>query len=144
MGNRGNQESVATTSISKLVVGSDKLERYKGELEEIQAIFEEFFNEGTLKTASSKARGGVTGEVKVTPGSKLKPQQFVSILHAKIAALRWTKDMATHLNARDAFPDEIPIRGFGKRRKTKEEKEAVENAEIDLKGTIHKQHWQFF
>ena len=52
--------------------------------------------------------------------------------------------MATHLNARDAFPDEIPIRGFGKRRKTKEEKEAVENAETDLKGTIHKQHRQFF
>ena len=58
----------------------------------------------------------------------------MSILHAKIAALRWTKDMATHYNARDAFPDEIPIRGFGKRRKTPEEKIAVGNAEIDLKA----------
>ena len=38
------------------------------------------------------------------------------------------------MNARDAFPDEIPIRGFGKRRKTEEEKKAVEIAEIDLKA----------
>ena len=41
------------------------------------------------------------------------------------------------MNARDAFPDEIPIRGFGKRRKTEEEKKAVEIAEINLKANAN-------
>ena len=52
-------------------------------------------------------------------------------MHAKIAALRWTKDTAVHYNARDAFPDGIPIRGSGGR-KNEEEKDAVDMAKYNL------------
>ena len=87
------------------------------ELEDIQATYEKLISEGRLKTAKSDERGGITGKSSITPGSKLKPHQFVSIMHAKIAALRWTKDTAVHYNSREAFPDEIPIRGLGKKKK---------------------------
>ena len=70
---------------------------------------------------------GGTGKSSITPGSKLKPHQFVSIMHVKI-----DEHSAIHYNARDAFPDGIPIRGFGKRRKTDDEKEAVEISKCDL------------
>ena len=102
------------------------------ELADIQATYDRLVSEGRLKTATSDERGGITGKSSITTGSKLKPHQFVSIMHAKIAALRWAKDSAIHYNARDAFPDGIPIRGFGKRRKTDEEKEAVELSKYDL------------
>ena len=102
------------------------------ELEDIQATYDKLVAEGRLKIAKTDERGGITGKNSITPGSKLKPHQFVSIMHAKIAALRWAKDTAIHYNARDAFPDGIPIRGFGKRRKTGEEKEAVELSKYDL------------
>ena len=61
----------------------------------------------------------------------MKPHQFVSNMHAKIAALRWTKDTAVHYNSWEAFPDEISIRGFGKW-KSAEQKRAVEMAKYDL------------
>ena len=73
----------------------------------------------------------ITQILKITAGSKLKPHQFVGIMHAKIAALWWTKDTAVHYNSLEAFPDEIPIRGLGKR-KSAEQEEAVEMAKYDL------------
>ena len=103
------------------------------ELENIQATYDKLVSEGRLETAKTDERGGITGKSSITPGSKLKPHQFVSIMHAKIAALRWTKDTAVHYNSRDAFPGGIPIRGVGKR-KNEEQKETVKNALIDLKA----------
>ena len=103
------------------------------DLEEIRAKYENFVSEGTLKSASSKARGGITGPQMYTSGSKLNAHLWVSIMHAKIATLRWIRDSASHINAREAFPDNVPIRGTGKRRKTKEEKDAVELSDGILK-----------
>ena len=101
------------------------------ELEDIQATYDKLVSEGRLKIAKTDERGGITGKNSITPGSRLKPHQFVSIMHCKIAALRWTKETAIHYNAREAFPDEIPIQGMGKR-KSQEQKDAVEISKSDL------------
>ena len=58
------------------------------ELADIQATYDKLVSEGRLQTATSNERGGITGKSSITTSSKLKPHQFVSIMHAKIAALR--------------------------------------------------------
>ena len=102
-------------------------------LEDIKALVEKLEAEGRLKSASSTERGGATGLPILTPCGHLKSHHFVSILHAKLNGLKWCQDMGKHLNARDAFPDQIPIRGLGKRR-TQSQKDAIGNADIDWKG----------
>ena len=87
------------------------------ELKDIQATYDKLVSEGRLQTAKSDERGGITGKSSLTPGSKLKPHQCISIMYCKIAALRWTKYTAIHYNSQDTFPDEIPIRGLGKKEK---------------------------
>ena len=103
------------------------------DLADIKALVEKLEAEGRLKTASSSERGGATGLPMFKPGGHLKPHHFVSILHAKLNGLKWMQDMGKHLNASDAFPDQIPIRGLGKKR-TQAQRDAIGNADIDWKA----------
>ena len=102
-------------------------------LADIKALVEKLIGEGRLKTASTSERGGATGLPMFKPGGLLNPHHFVSILHAKLNGLKWCQDMGKHLNAADAFPDQIPIRGLGKKR-TQPQKDAIEIADISWKA----------
>ena len=93
------------------------------ELEDIQALYDKLKAEGRLKSAKPKERNGVTDEPMLTPGGHRKSHQFISILHAKLNSLRWSQEMGHHYNSRDAFPDQIPIRGLGKKNQRSKKKQ---------------------
>ena len=101
-------------------------------MEDIQALYDKLLIEGRLKSAKPAERNGVTDEPMLKPGGYLNSHQFISCLHARINSLTWCQNMGHHYNARDAFPNQIPIRGLGKK-KSAAQKKAVELSAIEWK-----------
>ena len=85
---------------------------------------------GKLKKTKSAVRGGITSQPLIT--DFLQPIRILPVLHAKINSLKWWENLAYSFNAREAFENNTPIRGQGKR-KSPEQSQAVDNSEYEFK-----------
>ena len=97
---------------------------------DVMNILYEMFGDELVRIKSAD-RDGITGQPMIS-GNDIRVLKNIPTLHAYINSLRYMEDLAFHLNARNAFVDEQPIRGAGKR-KSDEQKLAVDIAESEFK-----------